>query len=171
MPNSPTPKLVANCPDACSLSPEKIGQAATEALLAARANGAGAPALAKRAAELLGRPVPSSNMQRHVTHIRELAADEPSVDGPRPTDLQILDSIIVSGFRHSKNWRPTIKDTLDAMKLKTAMTGQSAFEDMLNALEAGLGIAEDEDEDVAPENPEAILAPGEREADDGDDAS
>ena len=46
MPNSPTPKLVANCPDLCSLHPDKIGSAATEALLAARANGAGADSMA-----------------------------------------------------------------------------------------------------------------------------
>ena len=169
MPNSPTPKLVANCPDLCSLHPDKIGSAATEALLAARANGAGADSMAKRAAALLGRPVPRTNMQRHLDHMRELVGDEPVVDGPRPTDVQILDQIIVSGFRNSKNWKPSIKDVLDAMKLKTAMTGQSAFEDMLNALEAGLGMADDEEEQ-APENPEAQLSADERVADDGDDA-
>lgn len=167
MPNSPN-KLVANCPDACSLHPEKIGNAATEALLAARQNGAGAQSLAKRASELLGRTVHSGTMGRHIDHMRELADDQPDLTGPRPTDIQILDGIIVAGFRNSRNWKPTIKDTLDAMKLKTAMTGQSAFEDMLNALEAGLGMAEDEEE--APENPEAQFSADERVADDGDDA-
>ena len=172
MPNSPTPKLVANCPDACSLHPDKIGRAATEALLAVRANGAGRSVLISRATELLGRPVASGTMQRHIDHMRELADDAPDVSGPRPTDLQILDGIIVAGFRNSRNWKPTIKDTLDAMKLKTAMTGQSAFEDMLNALEAGLGMAEDGDEEeVEAENREAVLSPAEREADDGDDAT
>jgi len=159
-------RLVAVCPDSCSLHPDKIGQGITEALLAARANGAGAPSLAKRAAELLKHPVPQTNMSRHVGHMRELADDEPEVTGERPNDLAILDAIIISGHKNSRSWRPSIKDVLDAMKLKVQMTGQSAFEDMLTAMDAALDLAEDEEsedeEEVNVENPEAQLSPDER---------
>ena len=162
-----TKRLVAVCPDSCSLNPEKIGGAITEALLAARANGAGQPALMKRASELLGRPVPHGNMQRHMAHMRELAEDEPADlgDGKRPTDLAILDAIIIAGHKNSRAWKPTIKDTLDAMKLKIQMTGQSAFEDMLTAMDAALDAAEDEEEDdgeVEAENPDAVASEDER---------
>lgn len=159
-------RLVAVCPDSCSLHPDKIGQGVTEALLAARANGAGKASLARRASELLGRPVPATNMARHAAHMRELSEDQPvEGDGVRPTDLAILDAIIVSGHKNARGWKPTIKDVLDAMKLKVQMTGQSAFEDMLSAMDAALDLAEDEPEDeeeVNVENPEAQLSPDER---------
>lgn len=155
-------KLVLVCPPGCSLHPDKIGQAVSEALLAIRANGGGRPALIKRGSELLGRPIPNTVMQRHVDHFRELADDTPQ-DGPRPGDVAILDSIIAAGYRNSKNWKPTIKDTLDAMKLKVQMTGQSAFEDMLAAMEAAdLDLGDADDGSLPPEAPEAIFSPDER---------
>ena len=73
-PNSPTTKrLVLQCPDNCSLRAEAIGGAVTAALISMRENGAGKGTMAARAAELLGRPVPETNMQRHLHHFRELA--------------------------------------------------------------------------------------------------
>jgi hypothetical protein len=162
--------LVVVCPDACSFHPDKIGDEATAILRAMREEGAGSPKMAKRAEELLGRPVPPTSMGRHVKHYRELAPDEPDpvAAGPRPSDVVILDAIIGAGFKFSARWRPTIKDTLDAIKLKSALTGQSAFEDMLRAMEAGLDLADgDLDE---PENPEALGLADEQGPDHDDDA-
>ena len=166
MPPSPN-KLAIVCPDACSFHPDKIGQENANVLRVVRENGAGAPTFKRRAEELLKHPVPQTNVTRHLKHYRLLVPDEPdpAASGPRPSDLAILDSIIGAGFRHSKHWRPTIKDTLDAMKLKIQMTGQSAFEDMLRAMESGLDLA-DGVLDVE-ENPDAIGLPDER----GDDSA
>jgi hypothetical protein len=156
---SPTtpPKLGINCPEKCSLHPSKIGWKNANALAAARARGAGIPTLARVAAELLGHPVPQTNVQRHVKHY--VVPAEPVVDepvGPKPTDIDILDSIIVSGYRNSKNWKPTIRDTLEAMKLKTQMTGNSAFDDLIKLFDV------DDDDEDAPETVDAILSPEER---------
>ena len=75
----------------------------------------------------------------------------------KPTDVEILDSIITQGFRNSKNWKPTIRDTLEAMKLKTSMTGNSAFDDLITLFD----VDDDEDE-VAPESVDALLSEEER---------
>ncbi len=99
-------------------------------------------------------------MDRHITHFVE--AEEPDAvpeDGPKPSDIAILDSIIVSGFRNSKNWKPSIRDTLEAMKLKVQMTGNSAFDDLISLFD----VVDEDDPDF--EAPEAILSPGEIEED------
>lgn len=171
---SPTPKkLILQCPDNCSLRPTVVGAGVTAALTDMREKGAGSRTMRARASELLGRPVAGSNMDRHIQHFREaVPSDEPDPGaGPRPNDVAILDAIIAAGYRNSRSWRPTIKDTLDAMKLKASLTGQSAFEDMLTAMNAALDLAEEEDEEEseAPENVEAVLSPAERVADDADD--
>ncbi len=155
---TPTPKLGINCPDLCSFHPSKIGWKNANALMAARARGAGAPTLKRIAEELLGHPVPSTNMQRHVKHYVKEAEpeDQTPISGPKPTDIDILDSIIVSGYRNSKNWKPTIRDTLEAMKLKTQMTGNSAFDDLIKLFDV------DDDEEETPETVEALLSPEER---------
>jgi hypothetical protein len=160
--SKPGVKLAIVCPQLCSYHPEKIGAENANVLKVIRENGAGAPTLARRAEELLGHPVSIASVNRHLKHYRELVPDEPdpAADGPRPTDLAILDSIIHSGFRNSKHWRPTIKDTIDAMKLKIAMTGQSAFEDMLRAMESGLDLADGELD--MEENPDAVASEDER---------
>ena len=167
--NKPTPLVVA-CPNACSLNREKIGAEATAVLLSMRQNGAGAPTMVKRAEALLGRKVVMGTMQRHLKHYREARpeAADPNEVGPRPNDVAILDEIIVAGWRHSKSWRPTMRDMLDAMKLKVQMTGQSAFEDMLTAMNEAFDLP-DEDEEPTPEateNPEALGAAEERGAED-----
>lgn len=143
-------KLAYNCPARCSLRVEVIGSHNAGVLKTMRENGAGWGTMLRRAEELLPQRVPlaKSVMQRHLKHyvetVDETAPPEP--DGPRPTDLAILDGIIIQGFRNSRNWKPTIRDTLDAMKLKIQMTGQSAFEDMLQAMDAAFELPEDENE-------------------------
>ena len=162
------PDLAINCPESCTFSPVKIGQKNANALKEARRNGAGQLVFKRRAEELLGHPVHASTASRHLrAHYRELAPDQPQQPedtGVKPSDLAILDSIISAGYRNSRNWKPSIKDTLDAMKLKVQMTGQSAFEDMIAAMDAALDLADgvDDEDEEAIEAPEALLSPDER---------
>lgn len=160
---TPTPpaaskKLDYNCPPNCSLRREAIGPQNAGILKMMRENGSGSRLMVKRAAGLLGHPVSGSVMDRHLKHYVEVDSDpEEPETAERPNDIAILDSIIFSGFKNSRNWRPTIRDTLDAMKLKAQMTGQSAFEDMLAAMDAAMELP---DEEI--ESDEAVLAPEER---------
>jgi hypothetical protein len=161
----PKPKTLGiNCPESCSLHPSKIGWKNATALAATRARGAGETIFGRRIEELLGHPVPPSNIHRHFKHYVEQGPDAPDSEPPeplvKPTDIDILDSIIVSGYRNSKNWKPTIRDTLEAMKLKTQMTGNSAFDDLIKLFDV-----DDDDEEVVPESTAALLAEGERQED------
>lgn len=161
-------RVVIACGSRCQFHPDKLPPGVAEALRVIRENGAGERVLTKRASELLGRPIPQSSIRDHIKHYREAATvgdtPEPEQDkGPRPSDVEILDELIVAGWRNSKNWKPTIRDTLEAMKLKSQMTGNSAFENMLQAMEAGMREAEgSEAEGPMPENPDAVAAEEER---------
>ncbi len=160
-------KLAINCPPECSMHPAKIGMKAANALLAAREQGAGRNVWARRAAEVLGHPVPVGNTQRHLLHYVELSDPSAPVEaGPKPTDVEMLDAIILSGYRNSKNWKPTIRDTLEAMKLKVQMTGNSAFDDLISLFDSATDP--EEPEVGSDEAPEAVLSPEER-ADDHDE--
>lgn len=154
----PNPKLVIACPEECSLHPSKIGQGVAEVLLLMRENGAGSGTIAKRAAELLKRPVPTSNAARHVKHYKEVEERPGGYVDPakKLADLEILDLVIQRGAQNSANWKPTIKDTIEAMKLKTQMTGNSAFDDLISLFDG------DEADSAMDEAEEALLAPGER---------
>lgn len=155
-------ELLINCPDRCSFHPDKIGKGPAHALMMIRANGAGGRVMCKRAEELLGHPINASTMQRHIGHYRypeETPAEELPVE--KLGDLDILDRIIQQGARNSHNWKPSIKDTIEAMKLKMQITGNSAFDDMLRAMEEGLQLAEGVSEEDL-EAPEAIFEAGER---------
>ena len=136
-------KLIAACPDQCSFHSDKIGPGAAAALLAIRENGAGYMVFMRRAAEILGHPVPSSSVQRHLKHYKEVE-DKPGglIDPSKKlADLEILDLVIQRGAANSQNWKPTIKDTIEAMKLKMQMTGNSAFDDLI-ALFDGVSVDE-----------------------------
>lgn len=156
-----TNKLVIACPQACSLHPDVIGPGAAAALLAIRENGAGANIFGRRAAEILGHPVPASNIARHLRHYKE--ASDPNEAPPDPSkklgDLEILDLVIQRGAANSGNWKPTIKDTIEAMKLKLQMTGNSAFDDLI-ALFDGAEATEalDEAEEALRDADEAAQA-------------
>ena len=159
-----TKKLAYNCPPGCSLSPSKTGQRIANIVMEMRLQGAGRMPIKARMEGLLDRRIGHSTVASHLNHFVELSDEPPMpLDAPRPNDIAILDAIIGSGFRNSRNWKPTIRDTLDAMKLKAQMTGQSAFEDMLAAMDAAMELPEDE-----IEAEEAILAPEERETDEPD---
>jgi len=151
------PTLVIGCPPGCSFHPDRIGHGLAEALMLVRANGAGIGVFKKRAEELLKRPVPASNVQRHMAHYREMETIEKEVtQGRKLADLEILDLVIQRGAANSTTWKPTIKDTIEAMKLKMQMTGNSAFDDLIALFD---GVEADE---AMPEAPEAILAEDER---------
>jgi hypothetical protein len=159
--------LTAACPPNCSLNENAIGKGPSRLLIELRENGAGGRVITRRMSEVMKRPLVQTTVERHLKHLRE-AVEEPEGEEPvvrTVSDIEILDSIIVSGFRHSKNWKPTIRDTLEAMKLKSQMTGNSAFENMLTAMEAGLRESEGSDpEGPLPENPDALGDETERES-------
>ena len=156
-----TNKLVIGCPSACSFHPDSIGPGAAAALLAIRESGAGANIFARRAAEILGHPVPGSNVARHLRHYKD--AVDPNEAPPdlskKLGDLEILDLVIQRGAANSGNWKPTIKDTIEAMKLKLQMTGNSAFDDLI-ALFDGADATEamDEAEEAIRDADEAAQA-------------
>lgn len=165
--------LIANCHPRCSLSERAIGHGPAEVLRGWREEGMGSERMANRATDLLKRPVLPGTMARHLKHYREVVPEAGTGDfmapvGQKAGDLDILDAIIQQGARNAHNWKPSIKDTLEAMKLKMQITGNSAFDDMLAAMEAGLrlseGASEDDLDDV--EAPEAISDEIEREIDD-----
>lgn len=158
--------LVIACPPECSLHPDKIGEDQAQALLSIRASGVGIRRFMTQGATVLGREIAFATAQRHVKHYREAYKEDEIAEAPpekKVGDLEILDAIIAAGARNSKNWKPSIKDTLDAMKLKLQITGNSAFEDMLAAMEAGLDLADGVDE--LPENPAALGTPDETDGD------
>lgn len=150
--------LAYNCPPGCSLHPQKTGNRIGNIILEMRANGAGRMPIKARLEGLLERKVAESVVARHLTHIREVNPEpQKAPRGAKANDLDILEAIIQSGFQNSQNWKPGIRDTLDAIKLKASLTGQSAFEDMLKAMDEAMGLPDEEIED-----PEAVLAPEER---------
>jgi hypothetical protein len=140
------PRLVAVCPDNCGVHVDSVGEAISATVIEMRERGAGAPAIHKRIKEM-GFTRLQGSVSTHLKHLKDVddapAAANPENKGKRATDLEILDEIIVSGFRNSKSWKPTIKDTLDAMKLKAQLTGSSAFEDMLAMMDSALDLAEE----------------------------
>jgi hypothetical protein len=159
---SPSPnKLVAVCEPLCSLSEEAVGPAISAVVIEMRERGAGAPTIHRRIAEL-GYKGHQNSVTRHLKHLRP-AEEDPTTQvpaGQKVGDLEILDSIIAAGFRNSKNWKPSIKDTLDAMKLKAQMTGNSAFQDLIDLFDGA--EVDEEDDEVAPEAVEALLSEDER---------
>lgn len=161
---SPTRKLGINCDPRCNFHPDKIGWDAATKLAATRARGAGAITWARAASEVLGREIKiTGGIGRHFDHyVGPADAPAPEDSAPKPSDIDILDSIIGSGFRNSKNWKPSIRDTLEAMKLKASMTGNSAFQDLIELFDI------DVDPDALPESLEAVLSPEER-PDEGDE--
>lgn len=160
-------ELVINCPRVCGLHPDRIGDANAQFLLGLRQKGVGAVIMTREAERLLGRRVHRTSVTRHLHHYRE--ATDPSVAPPdlgaKKGDLEILDLVIQRGAANSMNWKPGIKDVIEAMKLKMQMTGNSAFDDLI-ALFDGAELPEDEDE--APESAEAVGEAGERVYEDED---
>lgn len=170
----PRPKKLAvvGCSLTCSLNVENIGEDLAGELLALSEAGHGRPKVLALALER-GAKVSSGAVQRHLAnHLRPEEATESVEDaagGSIPT-VELLDSIITSGYRNRRNWKPTIQDVMKAMEMKLRVTGASAFEDFFDAIDSAvLGDADHEDEEEGPENLEALLSEGEREPEEEDD--
>jgi hypothetical protein len=163
------PALYIACPHACQFNPDKIGENKANDLRRFRETGAGATDFARRATDVLGHPVSLSSVQRHMHHYKESAKDNEILLGPKPGeklgDLEILDLVIQRGAANSLNWKPSIKDTIEAMKLKMQMTGNSAYDDLISLFDGA-----ETDELIAPdESPEAVLSEDERPTEDAED--
>jgi hypothetical protein len=163
-------KLVNTCPALCNLHPDKIGQGNAETLTRLRETGAGVVIFTRRLEELTGKKHYLSSVGRHLSkHYREVEEDPASLIAAdkKLGDLQILDLVIQRGAANSANWKPSIKDTIEAMKLKLQMTGNSAFDDLI-ALFDGANV-DDDGEETAPESPEAVADADEQGSEEDDD--
>lgn len=131
----------------------------------------GARRFGRFAEGIVGFTVNEAAAFRHLKHYKEV--DPEAEDTGHASDIEILDAVIQSAWRNRKNWKPTLRDMLEAMGKKHSLTGGSAFADMLSAMEGGLRLAEgsgDEEEEVeVPENVEALLSEDERPVDDEDE--
>lgn len=152
-------KLEILCPPECSLHPDKIGEDKAHLLMLVRASGVGLPTWQKRGAEILGRPISNGTAGRHSKHYRD-PEDEArkAVDDPerKASDVEILDSVIQAAWRNRANWKPTLRDMLEAMAKKHSITGGSEASDLMSLFDAPL-----DDEEIV-EAPEAVLSPEER---------
>lgn len=158
----PDGRLIAVCEPSCSLDEAVVGPAISAVVIEMRERGSGAPTIHRRIAEL-GYKGHQNSVSRHLKHLRpvEEVPSEAVPVGQKVGDIEILDSIIAAGYRNSKNWKPTIKDTLDAMKLKAQFTGNSAFDDLIHLFD-GAEDPEEDDEEALIEAPEAVLSEEER---------
>jgi len=164
------PPSAINCSTACQFHPDSIGQDKADQLKSWWEAGDSARVLGRKATALLGRNVDHSVFFKHANnHYRELVQEPEPESGDKVGDLQMLDGIIQAAARNSKNWKPTIRDALEAMKLKLQITGNSAFDDMLAAMEGGLSLADGIEEDIVEESVEAVLSPDERPTEDAED--
>lgn len=159
--------LVIQCPPECNFYPGKIGDKAAVELMLYRETGIGTVLFGRKVEQVVGRAIAKSSIIRHFKHYKVKVDPNEAPPDPKKKhgDLEILDLVIQRGAANSMNWKPGIKDVIEAMKLKMQMTGNSAFDDLI-ALFDGAEI--DEDEIPAPEAPEALAAVEERELADED---
>ena len=144
------------CPDECTFAPGKPWSTeATEGILKKT------PFRAMRAAAAAeGVNFSLMALSRHQKHIVTGESGEtPEDDSPKATNIEILETIIQKGFGNSKNWKPTISDTMKAMDMWFRLTQGNPFDDLLDTL-ASASIEGDEDEES---NPAALGLPDEQE--------
>ena len=110
-------KYINECHALCNLHPDKIGAEKAELLLELKEAGHGRNVFTRKASAILGTQLVSSSVGRHLADHYKLIENEPPPD-PREKvpHMEILETIIQRGFQNSKNWKPGIKDTLDAIK-------------------------------------------------------
>jgi hypothetical protein len=161
------PKLVIACPESCSLYPDKIGADKAELLRKIREGGAGQPTFIREAKLILGYEIAGGTCQRHFKHYKDAEttspADLPVEAGGDVGNLEILKRIIQRGYANSHNWKPTIKDTLDAMRLMVQITGNTGDDELLSLFDVPDDAAD------AVEDPAAVLSEAERPTDDSED--
>jgi len=140
------------CPEACSLRPgSKVGQKVTEMMLAGVAYRQIVDIVKKEDDWVLY----PATMTRHKKHVRVTGTSDPD-DAPlgKANNIEILETIIQKGFQNSKNWKPTIGDTMKAMDMWFRLTQGNPFDDLLDTL-ASAALGEEET------NPDATGTPTE----------
>lgn len=119
-----------SCREDCTFHPDKsLSEFATTRLI----DGIPYRTIAKA---LLGEGlmVSITTLARHKKHIH--AVEEEVAPGPKVTNIEILETIIQKGFGNSKNWKPTIGDTMKAMDMWFRLTSGNPFESLLDAMAA-----------------------------------
>ena len=137
---------VTECPDNCSLGPKtQYGPMVSEGL----ANGRSYRQMIAEASKTGGVIYPGT-IGRHKKHVhitgRSTDPDDPleSVKS-QATNIEILETIIQKGFQNSRNWKPTISDTMKAMDMWFRLTQGNPFDDLLDTL-ASASIGEEIEE-------------------------
>lgn len=138
------------CPASCSLKEgTRWGGVVTEGLVTGKTVRSIAAEVAK-----LGGTVALGSMTRHRRHI-VVHDNAPKDDAPaKATNIEILETIIQKGFSNSKNWKPTISDTMKAMDMWFKLTQGNPFDELLDTLAAA---------SMQDENPAAEGVPAEQE--------
>lgn len=142
------------CPDTCSLRPPSPVGALASPLFA---DGVTYRAVAAAIVDA-GYPKPSmGTLTRHKRHIAvhaQVQADEPALR--KATNIEILEAIIQKGFANSKNWKPTINDTMKAMDQWFRLTQGNPFDELLDTL-ASASLGEDDPAVGLPDEHEAMI--------------
>lgn len=166
-PKLPQKRYAIACPDLCQLHPSKIGEGKAQSLLALKENGYGVSRFGRGATELLGIVIPDASITRHLRHYKELDGtplEEPA-GGRRASDVEILDAVIQSAWRNRAHWKPSLRDMLEAMAKKHAITGGSEASDLMQLFD----VADMGDEDEPIVDTDALLSAAERPTEDAED--
>lgn len=161
-------KYYIDCEAQCSLHPDRIGSERADALeLIYQTTQHNTMEFARQASVLLGRTVSRSAANRHRDHYKELADENEAIsDGSAVKDLVFLDAVIRKSFQNQKNWKPTLKDALDAMKLRVQITGGSSTDELMALFD---GADDLDDEGLPIESQDAVLSEDERRTEDSED--
>ncbi len=142
---------ISNCSRRCSFWPDRLGDKA-DAVHAVFESGRTGRETAT-ALSAIGITTNQTSVWRHSQHLSpaEDAEDSPTGDVPATKTMDFLDAVIAASFRNRKHWKPSIKDGLDALKLRNELNGGSdnPMAEMLRAM----GEALDEPEpDLQPDD-------------------
>jgi hypothetical protein len=142
------------CPDSCTF---REGQPWSKEISAMLLDGTSYRKVVAAAAQE-GIRTNLATLSRHRKHI-VLSGQGPEPESPKATNIEILETIIQKGFGNSKNWKPTISDTMKAMDMWFRLTQGNPFDDLLDTL-AAASLGEEEPEEA---NPAAVSLPDEME--------
>ena len=146
---------ISDCHPNCSFYPDKLGTQADAVHRIFEAGGT-----QRHIAEVLagiGITTTQASVGRHRQHLT--VTDPDDIDEPgTPTKtiptMDFVDAVISSSFRARKNWRPSIRDGLDALKLRIELNGGA--EGPMAALMEALASAADPEEEI-PSHPDTDL--------------
>jgi len=148
---------VLECPENCSLGPRTlVGNKVTEWML----DGKTYRWIVDEVKALYDYKLFPGTMTRHKKHVivTGRAPDPPEADSRyKANNIEILETIIQKGFQNSKNWKPTISDTMKAMDMWFRLTQGNPFDDLLDTL-AAAAISEE----IEEKNEAALREEGEQ---------